>query len=178
KCRASLSRSRILRLLLFALAPLGANRPCALCIHGCQGSVRVRSMTLHVLVLGSAAGGGFPQWNCGCAQCVGVRLGKDGLQGRSQDSVAVSADGEHWFLLNASPDVLRQVQENRQLWPRHARHSPIQGVVLTNGDLDHILGLFQLRESQPFALYATARVWSGLRENAAIRTLERFEGQL
>lgn len=135
-------------------------------------------MTLHVLVLGSAAGGGFPQWNCGCAQCVGVRLGKDGLQGRSQDSVAVSADGEHWFLLNASPDVLRQVQENRQLWPRHARHSPIQGVVLTNGDLDHILGLFQLRESQPFALYATARVWSGLRENAAIRTLERFEGQL
>jgi pyrroloquinoline quinone biosynthesis protein B len=136
------------------------------------------NMTLHVLVLGSAAGGGFPQWNCGCRNCEAVRAGRSGWQPRSQDSVAVSADGERWFLLNASPDVLRQVHQTPQLWPRALRHSPIQGVVLTNGDLDHVLGLFQLRESQPLALYATARVQAGLRENVALRTLERFEGQL
>jgi pyrroloquinoline quinone biosynthesis protein B len=97
---------------------------------------------------------------------------------RSQDSVAVSADGEHWFLLNASPDVLHQIANNAQLWPKELRHSPIQGVVLTNGDLDHVLGLFQLRESQPLALYATPRVHAGLRENAALRTLQRFDGHL
>jgi pyrroloquinoline quinone biosynthesis protein B len=135
-------------------------------------------MTLHVLVVGSAAGGGFPQWNCGCNNCAAVRVGRPGFQARSQDSVAVSVDAEHWFLLNASPDVLRQVQENRQLWPRSLRHSPIQGVVLSNGDLDHVLGLLQLRESQPLALYATARVHAGLRENIALRTLHRFDGQL
>jgi pyrroloquinoline quinone biosynthesis protein B len=81
-------------------------------------------------------------------------------------------------LLNASPDVLRQARDNRQLWPRNLRDSPIRGVVLTNGDLDHVLGLLHLRESQPLALYATARVLAGLGENAALRTLERFEGQL
>jgi pyrroloquinoline quinone biosynthesis protein B len=135
-------------------------------------------MALQVLILGSAAGGGFPQWNCGCHNCTGVRSGRRGLQARTQDSVAVSADGERWFLLNASPDVLRQVEANRPLWPRQLRDSPIQGVVLTNGDLDHVLGLLQLRESQPLSLYATARVQAGLEENAALRTLERFDGQL
>ncbi|MDF3065240.1 MAG: hypothetical protein K0R38_841 [Polyangiaceae bacterium] len=135
-------------------------------------------MTLHVLVLGSAAGGGFPQWNCGCQNCQGVRLGRNGLRARTQDSVAVSADGESWFLLNASPDVLRQTQAHRPLWPRSLRDSPIRGVILTNGDLDHVLGLLSLRESQPLTLYATERVLEGLRENAALRTLERFEGQL
>lgn len=135
-------------------------------------------MTLNALVLGSAAGGGFPQWNCGCPNCVAVRDGRPTLQSRTQDSVAVSADGERWFLLNASPDVLRQVQENHQLWPRGVRHSPIEGVVLSNGDLDHVLGLLQLRESQPLAVYATRRVQSGLLENVALRTLARFEGQL
>lgn len=135
-------------------------------------------MPLHVVILGSAAGGGFPQWNCGCNNCASVRAGRSGFSSRTQDSVAVSADNEHWFLLNASPDVTRQIVENRQLWPRSLRHSPIQGVVLTNGDLDHVLGLFQLRESQPFALYATDRVHAGLGENAALRTLQRFDGQL
>lgn len=135
-------------------------------------------MTLHALVLGSAAGGGFPQWNCGCLNCVGVRQGRPGLRARTQDSVAMSADGQSWWLLNASPDVLRQVQENRALWPQRLRHSPIAGVVLTNGDLDHVLGLLQLRESQPLTLYATPRVLSGLSQNAALRTLQRFEGQL
>lgn len=135
-------------------------------------------MPLHVLVLGSAAGGGFPQWNCGCDNCASVRGGRPGFATRTQDSVAVSADGERWFLLNASPDVLRQIQERSELWPKALRGSPICGVVLTNGDLDHVLGLFQLRESQPLALYATSRVHLGLRQNAALRTLHRFDGQL
>jgi pyrroloquinoline quinone biosynthesis protein B len=135
-------------------------------------------MPLYVLVLGSAAGGAFPQWNCGCNNCVSLRAGRPGFTARSQDSVAVSADGKDWFLLNASPDVLHQIASNAQLWPGALRHSPIRGVVLTNGDLDHVLGLFQLRESQPLALYATPRVHAGLRENAALRTLQRFDGHL
>lgn len=135
-------------------------------------------MPLHVVILGSAAGGGFPQWNCGCNNCAAVRAQRSGFTPRTQDSIAISADNERWFLLNASPDIARQLLDNEQLWPRSLRHSPVQGVVLTNGDLDHVLGLFQLRESQPFALYATERVHAGLRENAALRTLQRFDGQL
>lgn len=133
-------------------------------------------MTLHVIVLGSAAGGGFPQWNCGCDNCLRVRRGEPGFEARTQDSVAVSGDGENWFLLNASPDVLVQAQRTPELWPSGLRDAPISGVVLTNGDLDHCLGLFLLRESQPLAVYATRRVEEGLRRNAALRTLERFEG--
>lgn len=135
-------------------------------------------MTLHVLVLGSAAGGGFPQWNCGCNNCVSVRAGQAGFRTRTQDALAVSTDRSSWYLLNASPDIASQVQANPALWPRQLRDSPIRGVVLTNGDLDHVLGLFQLRESQPLSVYATRRVQAGLRENAALRTLQRFEGQL
>jgi pyrroloquinoline quinone biosynthesis protein B len=135
-------------------------------------------MALQVLVLGSAAGGGFPQWNCGCKNCVRVRAGEAGWQARMQDSLAVSTEGERWWLLNASPDVLHQVQRYPELWPRQLRHSPIAGVVLTNGDLDHTLGLLQLRESQPIVVYATARVLEGLRANAALRTLERFPGHV
>jgi pyrroloquinoline quinone biosynthesis protein B len=135
-------------------------------------------MALEVLVLGSAAGGGFPQWNCGCKNCVRVRAGEPGWQARTQDSLAVSADGQRWWLLNASPDVLHQLQHHRELWPQRLRHSPVAGVVLTNGDLDHVLGLLQLRESQPLSVYATARVLEGLRQNAALRTLDRFEGHV
>jgi pyrroloquinoline quinone biosynthesis protein B len=135
-------------------------------------------MSLQVLVLGSAAGGGFPQWNCGCKNCVRVRAGAPGWQARTQDSLAVSLDGERWWLLNASPDVLQQVQRQPELWPKRLRHSPIAGVVLSNGDLDHVLGLLQLRESQPLAVYASARVLEGLRTNAALRTLERFPGHV
>lgn len=131
-------------------------------------------MALDVLVLGSAAGGGFPQWNCGCKNCVRARRGEAGWQARTQDSLAVSRDGRSWWLLNASPDVLQQVQRQPELWPQGLRHSPIAGVLLTNGDLDHVLGLFQLRESQPLVVYATRRVVEGLRTNTALRTLERF----
>jgi pyrroloquinoline quinone biosynthesis protein B len=132
-----------------------------------------------IRILGSAAGGGFPQWNCGCPNCAGVRTGSIRAQARTQESVAVSADGKSWFLLNASPEVRQQIESFEKLHPRAQRDTPIAGIVLTNGDLDHCLGLLSLRESQPLALYATPRVRSGFTEgNVLYRTLERFEGQV
>src|SRR5579883_310602 len=119
---------------------------------------------MRVRVLGSAAGGGFPQWNCGCANCVGARRGDPALRARTQDSVAVSADGEQWLLLNASPEIRAQIESFPALHPRAPRHSPIAGVVLTNGDLDHCLGIFSLRESYPVVLYATDAVRAGIAE--------------
>ena len=130
---------------------------------------------MRVRVLGSAAGGGLPQWNCGCENCARARRGE--LRARTQDSLLVT--GERGSLLvNASPDVLRQIEATPALWPRARRDTPISAIVLTNGDLDHVLGLFSLRESQPLVVYATERVWRGLMENAISRTLARFEGQV
>jgi pyrroloquinoline quinone biosynthesis protein B len=130
-------------------------------------------------VLGSAAGGGFPQWNCACPNCRDLRAGRPGLRARTQDSVAVSEGGDRWVLLNASPDVLAQLARYAPLHPRGPRASPLAGVVLTNGDLDHCLGLFCLRESTPLAVYATGAVLRGLVErNAFCRTLARFEGHV
>lgn len=130
-------------------------------------------------VLGSGAGGGFPQWNCGCANCMAARRRDPHVRPRTQDSLAVSADGEHWHLLNASPDILRQIEDNPFLQPRGLRHSPIRSIVLSNGDLDHVLGLFSLRESWPLVLYATSAVRRGLEErNAIFRTLKRFPDQV
>jgi pyrroloquinoline quinone biosynthesis protein B len=98
---------------------------------------------------------------------------------RSQESVAVSADGESWYLLNASPEIRAQIEGFAPLHPRGPRHSPLAGVVLTNGDLDHCLGLFSLRESHPLVVYATEAVRRGIAEhNVFYRTLERFEGQV
>jgi pyrroloquinoline quinone biosynthesis protein B len=132
-----------------------------------------------IRILGSAAGGGFPQWNCGCPNCAGVRTGSIRAQARTQESVAVSPDGESWFLLNASPEVRQQIESFDKLHPRAQRDTPISGIVLTNGDLDHCLGLLSLRESQPLALYATPRVRSGFTEgNVLYRTLERFDGHV
>jgi pyrroloquinoline quinone biosynthesis protein B len=132
-----------------------------------------------IRVLGSAAGGGFPQWNCGCPNCVGVRRGSIRALARTQESVALSADGDSWFLLNASPEIRQQIESFRGLHPRALRDTPIQGIVLTNGDLDHALGLLSLRESQPLALYSTKRVHRGFSEgNVLYRTLQRFEGQV
>jgi pyrroloquinoline quinone biosynthesis protein B len=129
-------------------------------------------------VLGSAAGGGFPQWNCGCANCSGVRAGTLRARPRTQESVAVSADGRRWVLLNASPEIRAQLESFPALWPRAPRHSPVAAVVLTNGDLDHTLGLLSLRESYPISVYATGAVRDGFREgNALYRTLERFPDQ-
>jgi pyrroloquinoline quinone biosynthesis protein B len=133
---------------------------------------------LLIRVLGSAAGGGFPQWNCGCSNCVGVRKGNLAAVARTQESVAISADGRSWFLLNASPEIRQQIESFSGLHPQALRDTPIQGIVLTNGDLDHCLGLLSLRESQPLALYASEQIRRGFTEgNVLYRTLERFEGQ-
>ncbi|MES1184549.1 MAG: pyrroloquinoline quinone biosynthesis protein PqqB [Myxococcales bacterium] len=130
-----------------------------------------------IRVLGSAAGGGFPQWNCGCPNCSGVRTGSIDARPRTQETVAVSADGESWFLLNCSPEIRAQLESFPPLHPRTLRDTPVQGIVLTNGDLDHCLGLLSLRESQPLALYASDRVRRGFTEgNVLYRTLSRFEG--
>lgn len=137
-----------------------------------------RSAAVRIRVLGSAAGGGFPQWNCGCSNCRGVRAGTLSTRARTQESICVSADGEAWLLLNASPEIRTHIESFPALHPRAARHSPIAGVLITNGDLDHCLGLLSLRESQPLAIYATERVHRGFVEgNALYTTLERFAGQ-
>ena len=134
---------------------------------------------MRVRVLGSAAGGGFPQWNCGCPNCRGVRAGAIAATARTQESAAVSADGKSWFLLNASPEIRVQIESFPALHPRGPRDSPIAGILLTNGDLDHCLGLLSLRESYPLTVWATDRVRRGFTEdNVFYRTLERFQGQV
>src|SRR4029079_13334645 len=125
------------------------------------------------------AGGGFPQWNCACRNCRGVREGTIDARPRLQESVAVGADDDAWILLNASPDVRLQIERFRPLHPRRTRHTPIAAIVLTSGELDHCLGLFSLREAQPLVVYATERVWRELTErNALSRTLARVTGQI
>jgi len=99
---------------------------------------------MRIIILGSAAGGGVPQWNCGCPNCLDAR---HDARGRTQSSVAVSADGERWVLLNASPDLRMQCAAHHELWPRGLRGSPIGSVILTDGEIDHTLGLLLLRES-------------------------------
>jgi len=131
---------------------------------------------MRVRVLGSAAGGGVPQWNCGCDNCARARRG-DGVKPRTQDSLLVTGERGH-LLVNASPDVLRQIEATPALWPRSSRDTPIAAIVLLNGDLDHVLGLFSLRESQRLVVYATDRVWRGFMENAMARTFARFDGQI
>jgi len=132
-----------------------------------------------IRVLGSAAGGGFPQWNCGCPNCRGIREGTLAAVARSQESVAISTDGQGWFLLNASPEIRQQIEGFPALHPRDRRHSPIQALLLTNGDLDHCLGLLSLRESHPLVIYTTERVRVGFTErNVLYRTLERFPRQV
>ena len=134
---------------------------------------------MHIKVLGAAAGGGFPQWNCGCPNCRDVRSGAMAAKPLTQECVAVSADAERWFLLNASPEIRSQIESFRGLYPRGPRHSPIAGILLTNGDLDHCLGLLSLRESHPLVIYATERVRRGFTEgNVLYRTLQRFPGQV
>jgi pyrroloquinoline quinone biosynthesis protein B len=133
---------------------------------------------VRIHVLGAAAGGGLPQWNCGCSNCRKARAGDAHVAPRTQESVAVSADGKQWFLLNASPEIRSQIESFPPLHPAGLRHSPIAGIVLTNGDLDHCLGLLCLRESYPLVIYASESVRRGFSEgNVLYRTLERFEGQ-
>jgi pyrroloquinoline quinone biosynthesis protein B len=125
-------------------------------------------------ILGAAAGGGFPQWNSNAVGCRLARVGDIRAKSRTQASLAVSADGEHWFLLNASPDLRQQIEANRCLHPRHGlRSSPIAGVVLTGGDVDAIAGLLTMRERQPFTLYGTAQILQVLDANPIFDVLAR-----
>src|SRR5277367_4634443 len=119
-----------------------------------------------VKILGSAAGGAFPQWNCACANCRNVRDGTFQGKPRTQTQVAISEDGLLWFLLGTSPDLRAQIENMPELHPRAGlRQSPIAGVVLANADLDHVLGLLLLRELQPLRVYSTASVRGILRQD-------------
>jgi pyrroloquinoline quinone biosynthesis protein B len=124
-------------------------------------------------VLGSAAGGGSPQWNCACPVCTAVRSGA--VPPRSQSSVAVSADGRRWFLINASPDVRTQIEGFPGLHPHTDRRTPLQAVLLTDAELDHTLGLLLLREAGHVRLHATPAVHKILCDGSGVlRTLERY----
>ncbi len=135
---------------------------------------------MQVKILGSAAGGGFPQWNCACPNCHAVRNGQFRGKARSQTQVAVSGDGGSWFLLGASPDLRSQIESSPELHPRSGtRSSPIRGVVLASADLDHVLGLLLLRELQPFRVCAAESVTKILRsENSMFRMLNRVADQV
>lgn len=127
---------------------------------------------MHIRVLGSAAGGGYPQWNCNHPNSRRARERDPAARQRTQSSIAVSSDGERWFLFNASPDLRQQINDNDILHPSDGlRHSPIQGVVLTNADVDHTAGLLNLRESQPLRLYATPKVLDVLAANSIFNVL-------
>jgi len=118
---------------------------------------------MKILVLGSGAGGGFPQWNCNCANCAGQRSGRVRAAERTQSSIAVSADGQSWALLNASPDIGGQIRLHPQLHPREGlRDTPIKAVVLMDAQIDHVTGLLGLREGPCIDLYATRCVFEDL----------------
>jgi pyrroloquinoline quinone biosynthesis protein B len=134
---------------------------------------------MQVKILGSAAGGAFPQWNCACTNCRAVRAGTFRGKSRTQTQVAITENGRSWFLLGASPDLRTQIEATPELHPREGvRQSPVAGVVLANADLDHVLGLLLLRELQPLRIYATASVRRILRENNSVfGMLERIPDQ-
>lgn len=134
---------------------------------------------MRIKILGSAAGGGFPQWNCGCHNCYRLRQGTLRGKARSQVQLAVSSDGKTWFLLNASPDLRTQIEAAPEFHPlAGARESPIAGMVLTSGDLDNVLGLLLLREFQPLQIFATAAIRKIVsQDNSFFRLLERVPEQ-
>jgi len=137
---------------------------------------------MRVKILGSAAGGAFPQWNCACPNCRSLRAGTFHGKARTQAQLAISEDSEHWFLLGASPDLRAQIEFAPELHPRPGdngrRHSPICGAVLLNADIDHILGLLLMRELQPLHIYASNSVRQIIEDNPMFVMLRRVEGQL
>ena len=130
---------------------------------------------MHVRILGTAAGGGVPQWNCACANCSGIRSGTSRIRRRTQSSVAVSAEGKRWFLLNASPDLRVQIESFGPLAPPpgNIRGSSLEGVLLSNADLDHTLGLFMLREGPRLPVHASGATRSAL--ETGLRTTSVLE---
>jgi pyrroloquinoline quinone biosynthesis protein B len=135
---------------------------------------------MRIRVLGSAAGGGFPQWNCNCRHCEASRAGTFAGKSRTQTQVAISNDDSTWFLLNTSPDLRAQIEATPALHPRHAgRDSPIAGVLLTSGDVDQIAGLLSLRELQPLRIYCTPSIRRILQEdNSVFKMLNRVPDQV
>ena len=136
-----------------------------------------------VKILGSAAGGGFPQWNCSCLNCRSLRAGTLRGKTRTQTQIAVQSDSQHWFLLGASPDLRVQIESTPELHPRAdretTRHSPICGAVLLNADIDQVLGILLMRELQPLNAYATLSVRRILTEdNSMFGMLQRVDRQL
>ena len=118
---------------------------------------------MNIVVLGSAAGGGFPQWNCNCRNCAGLRNGTVRATARTQSSIAVSSNGTDWVLINASPDILAQIRATPALQPARARRdSGIAAVMLMDAQIDHVAGLLMLREGKALPLYCTAPVWREL----------------
>lgn len=127
---------------------------------------------MQIIILGAAAGGGFPQWNSSCPVGARAWAGDPAASWRNQCSVAVSDDGEHWTLLNAAPEIRHQILATPELHPKKSpRHSPISSVILTNGDIDHVAGLLTLRESQPFKLFATEAILGVLAANPIFNAL-------
>jgi pyrroloquinoline quinone biosynthesis protein B len=127
---------------------------------------------LTVIVLGSAAGGGYPQWNCRCPVCRLAWAGDRRVAFRTQASLAVSANGADWVLLNTSPDLPQQLRRTEALHPRAGiRGSPLKAVVLTGAEIDQVAGLLSLREREPFAIYATAATHAALAENTVFDAL-------
>lgn len=137
---------------------------------------REAKVVLRLKIVGSAAGGGFPQWNCNYRLSRAARSGARDVRRRTQSSLAASADGRGWVLFNASPDILQQIAETPELQPSPEaplRSSPIRAVVLTNADVDHVAGLLSLRERQAFAIYATTEVLAVLDANPIFNVLDR-----
>jgi len=130
------------------------------------GKSRRTLRLIRVHILGSAAGGGLPQWNCACVNCVAARDGK--IDPKTQSSIAISSDPEqfqNWWLINASPDLPRQIESTTRLQPRGgaSRNTPVAGVLLTNADIDHALGLLLLRQQEkPLVVYATDQTRAAL----------------
>src|ERR1700685_3030792 len=130
---------------------------------------------MRVKVLGSGAGGGLPQWNCGCSNCNGLRAAKLHGSPRTQTQIAFSVNSKAWFVLNASPDLRAQILATPELAPPEGtRHSPIAGVFLPSSDVDSIMGLLHLREFTPCRIFATPAVQQIVRaENTIFRVLDR-----
>jgi len=129
---------------------------------------------MRIKVLGSAAGGGFPQWNCGCSNCSRFRSGSFKGGARTQAQVAVSATPGNWLLVNASPDLRQQLLSCPEFAPTGPRSTPIHAIILTSADTDCVFGLLHLREFQPLRIYATESVRRVItEENSLFRTLER-----
>ncbi|HEX5493337.1 MAG TPA: pyrroloquinoline quinone biosynthesis protein PqqB [Mycobacteriales bacterium] len=138
-----------------------------------------RRIDVWVRVLGSAAGGGFPQWNCVCPPCRAVRAGSRPARARTQSSIAVSPDYRQWFLFNASPDLRFQIESFPALHPTSGPHDgrvvPIRAVLLTDAELDHTLGLLLLREGRGLQLHATEAVHDTLHDgNSLLQTLNAY----